>query len=82
MSTILDTDLLIVNRGDTAYKVSAAELELSTDEINPNPLTDITFSPAVTGSGTSADPWVLTAINANFGQSGISAEQILSLIHI
>lgn len=73
---IVDTDLLLLNRGDVTYKVTAEDLSLTGPKpINPGP-GQVTFAPAVSGNGTVGDPYRLTASTVGFGETVYSNEEI------
>ena len=73
---IQDTDLLLINRGDTTYKVTALDLELTGPQpINPG-ADDITFDPGVSGTGTEFDPFILSSGPVEYGNSTFSDQEI------
>ena len=63
---IQDTDLLLVQRDNQTYKVTAEDLSLTgAKPINPSP-DDITISPPTTGNGTEGDPYILTSPKVDY----------------
>ena len=73
---IQDTDLLLVNRGDVTYKVTAEDLSLTGPKpINPGP-GQITLDPPVSGDGSAGDPFVLTSSTVDYGETVFSVEEI------
>ena len=75
MSTLLNTDLLLVNRNDVTFKLPASDLNPGSSPIQPD-RNQILFSPSVPGSGTLEDPYVLSPGLCLFGQSILSNEEI------
>jgi len=73
---VQDTDLLLINRDDVTYKVTAADLDLTgAAPVNPNP-DDVTVSPAVEGDGSEFNPYRLTSNSVEFGETIFSNETI------
>ena len=62
MAELRDTDLMLVNRDGTSYAITGEDLKLSTGAKISDPTPDLTTaSPALAGSGTQANPYVIPA---------------------
>jgi len=81
MATVQDTDLLLVNRAGVDYQASYADVKkgFGPQHINPAP-GDWTFAPAIAGgTGTQADPFIITPATVNVPGGTVQSAQTLTL---
>jgi len=83
MAKLQDSDLLLVNRDDTTYKITGAEFKnsITPDPIDPEPENVLIEPAALSGTGTYEDPYILrTSIAAPAGVS-ISTEETITFFN-
>ena len=81
MADVLDTDLLLVNRAGVDYNASYADVKkgFGPEKINPAP-SDWTFAPAIAGgTGTQADPFIITPETVSVPGGTVQSAQTLTL---
>jgi hypothetical protein len=81
MATVQDSDLLLINRGGVDYKATYADVKkgFGPQNINPAP-GDWTFNPAIVGgTGTKADPFVITPETVPLPGGTVQSAQTLTL---
>ena len=81
MADVLDTDLLLVNRAGVDYNASYADVKkgFGPQHIKPAP-SDWTFAPAIAGgTGTQADPFIITPETVSTPGGTVQSAQTLTL---
>ena len=81
MADVLDTDLLLVNRAGVDYQATYADVKkgFGPQHINPAPR-DWAFAPAIAGgTGTQADPFIITPATVNAPGGTVQSAQTLTL---
>ena len=81
MATVQDTDLLLVNRAGVDYQATYADVKkgFGPQQITPAP-GDWTFAPAIAGgTGTQADPFIITPETVNVPGGTVQSAQTLTL---
>lgn len=83
MAQLQDSDLLLVNRDDTTYKITGAEFKASIvpDTITPT-LDEVLIQPApISGTGTFEDPFVLKTVIAAPAGTSVSTEETITFFN-